>query len=187
MHPGEHQALVDRDVFQEVQVALERNAHRRGRERDDPALLRGLLYCSACDCPMAYRYAVKKQRRYPYYVCRRAIRRGWSACPAPSVPGGAVERFAVERILGLAESHTPADSRSQPAAGASRWDKRSFQQAWRRLPAHWESLSPDGRSALVHRLIERIVYDGPQERVVMTFRDHEIQALADCLVGRSAR
>ena len=121
--------------------------------------------CTArlADCPMAYRYAVKKQRRYPYYVCRRAIQRGSSACPARQCPAArwSVRLRPSSGSWVLRRATHPADSRSQPAAGASRWDKRSFQQAWRRLPAHWESLSPDGRSALVHRLIERIVYDGP--------------------------
>ena len=186
VHPGEHRAIVDPELFAQVQSALKRNMHRRGGKRDDPALLRGLLHCAGCDCPMVYRYAVKKQRRYPYYVCRQAIQRGWSACPAPSVSCGQVERFVVERILSLVESPKQTDSRSQPPAGASRWNKRSFHQAWRRLPAHWESLPPDGRSALVRRLIERIVYDGPQERVSITFRHQEIRALVDYLVGRES-
>jgi site-specific DNA recombinase len=160
VHPGEHQALVDPETFGRVQQALERNSHRRGPNQNDPALLRGLLYCAACDAPMVYRYAVKKQRRYPYYVCRRATQRGWSACPFPSLPCGDVERFVVEQILrrGLSDS---------PSSG----------QAWSRLLAPWESLAPHDRLAIVDRLVERVSYDG--QRIAITFRRD--QALVDHL------
>src|SRR5262249_34239820 len=99
VYTGEHQAIVDEELFQGGQVALARNTCRRGRKRNDPALLRGLLYCATCDCPMVHHCAVKKQRRYPYYVCRNAIRKGWRACPAPSVPGAQVEQFVLEQML----------------------------------------------------------------------------------------
>ncbi|MFM9118063.1 MAG: recombinase zinc beta ribbon domain-containing protein, partial [Planctomycetota bacterium] len=40
----------------------------------------------------------KGNRRYRYYVCGTAQQRGWSECPAPSVPAGEIERFVVEQI-----------------------------------------------------------------------------------------
>jgi site-specific DNA recombinase len=150
VYPGEHQAIVDQEVFRQVQRALERNAHRRGRDRNDPALLRGLLYCAACDCPMVYRYAVKGQRRYPYYVCRRAIKCGWASCPAPSVPGGQVEQFVLEQIFRMAGGEGSKDSQSSPPS--------------------WDSLSPADCPAFVDQLIERVVYDGRQERISIAFR-----------------
>jgi site-specific DNA recombinase len=158
-HPGEHQAIVDQELFQQVQVALKRNANRRGRNRNDPALLRGLLYCAACDCPMAYHNAIKKQRRYPYYVCRRATRQGWQSCPAPSLPAGQVERFVVEQMLRVAQEQENSDGRSPPSSS---------------LPARWESLSPHDRVAMVDRLIERIVYDGQGQQISVTFRHNPV-------------
>jgi site-specific DNA recombinase len=35
---------------------------------------------------------------FGYYVCGTAMQRGWSECPAPSVPAGEIERFVVEQI-----------------------------------------------------------------------------------------
>ena len=153
VHPGEQQAIIDPGLFRQVQVALERNAHCRGPQRNDPALLRGLLHCAACDAPMVYRYAVKKQRRYPYYVCRRATQRGWNTCPAPSLPCGEVERFVVEQILRRGMKDNPPS-----------------EEAWRQRLAQWESLAASDRLAIVGRSVERILYDGQQERISITYR-----------------
>jgi Recombinase zinc beta ribbon domain len=38
------------------------------------------------------------KKPYRYYVCGTAMQRGWSECPAPSVPAGEIERFVVEQI-----------------------------------------------------------------------------------------
>jgi site-specific DNA recombinase len=47
---------------------------------------------------MSHSYCSKGVRRYRYYVCHRAQKRGWRNCPAPSVPAGEIERFVVEQI-----------------------------------------------------------------------------------------
>ena len=62
------------------------------------ALLKGLLHCQSCGCVMTHTFSCKGNKRYRYYVCGTAIQRGWSECPAPSVPAGEIERFVVEQI-----------------------------------------------------------------------------------------
>ena len=47
---------------------------------------------------MVYSYATKKGRKYPYYVCLNAQRKGWAACPGKSLPAAAIEESVVERI-----------------------------------------------------------------------------------------
>jgi site-specific DNA recombinase len=40
-------------------------------------------------------------KRYRYYVCGNAQKRGWKACPSKSVPAGEIERFVVDRIKAI--------------------------------------------------------------------------------------
>ena len=47
---------------------------------------------------MSHSYSSKGSRRYRYYVCQRAQKNGWEACPSPSVPAGEIERFVVDEI-----------------------------------------------------------------------------------------
>ena len=37
-------------------------------------------------------------KRYRYYVCLAAQKKGWDTCPSKSVPSGEIERFVVEQI-----------------------------------------------------------------------------------------
>ena len=40
---------------------------------------------------MAYSYAGKDDRKYPYYVCLNAQRKGWAVCPGKSLPARGIE------------------------------------------------------------------------------------------------
>jgi site-specific DNA recombinase len=103
VHAGEQEAIVSDEMFQRVQTLLARNGHAGGRavRNKHGALLRGLLRCGPCGCAMSHTYTAKGNRRYRYYVCGTAQQRGWSECPAPSVPAGQIERFVVEQIQSI--------------------------------------------------------------------------------------
>src|SRR6516164_8138132 len=77
VHPGEHPTLVDPALWQEVQALLRRN-RQQGRVRfGQGSLLGGLLRCRACGCAMTASHTRKGTRRYRYYVCVAAQKRGW--------------------------------------------------------------------------------------------------------------
>jgi site-specific DNA recombinase len=40
-------------------------------------------------------------KRYRYYVCTAAQKRGWNSCPTKSIPAGEIERFVVEQIKSI--------------------------------------------------------------------------------------
>jgi len=97
---GEHEAIVDEDLFGRVQGQLARNRNSGGKYQRNKygALLKGLVRCRHCGCGMSHHYASRGQRRYRYYVCQTAQKKGWSSCPYPSLPAGELEQFVVERI-----------------------------------------------------------------------------------------
>jgi site-specific DNA recombinase len=100
VHHGEHEAIVDEAVFDQVRKLLKQNG-RSGSQSvrtKHSAMLRGILRCTACDCAMTHSYSTRKNRRYRYYVCANAQKQGWKACPSPSVPAGEIERFVMEQI-----------------------------------------------------------------------------------------
>ena len=66
--PGEHAAIVGRDLFDRVQAILDANRQgRRERRVNAPALLTGKIFDDRGN-PMTPSYAVKKNVRYRYYV-----------------------------------------------------------------------------------------------------------------------
>ena len=74
IYDGEHQAIVDAELWDAVQAKLASAARPRKRPGNDPrpALLKGLLSDSQ-NRPMDPTYATKGVRRYRYYETRRDL------------------------------------------------------------------------------------------------------------------
>jgi site-specific DNA recombinase len=100
VHQGEHPPLVEAAAFQRVQQLLAGHGpplgppacHRPG------ALLKGLLRCVPCGSAMTPSHAAKGGRRYRYYTCVTAQKRGWHTCPSKSVPAAEVEALVVAQV-----------------------------------------------------------------------------------------
>lgn len=104
LHPGEHRAIVEPGVFEKAQVLLKKNglgggAHVRNKHG---ALLRGILRCASCDCAMIHAWTPRgENKRYRYYVCLNAQKRGWQACPTKSVSAPEMERHVIDQIRSI--------------------------------------------------------------------------------------
>jgi site-specific DNA recombinase len=103
VHEGEHEAIVDAELFRRVRSTLEENGSSGGADKRNKhgALLRGLLRCAACDCGMTHSYTKKGNRLYRDYFCNHAQQHGRATCPAPSVPAVEIERFVVDQIKAI--------------------------------------------------------------------------------------
>ena len=107
-------------TFDRVQTVLRRNGRGGGSHVTNRrgALLKGLLYCGPCGYSMSHTYTNKGNRRYRYYVCINAQKRGWQKCPSKSIPAREIERFVVDQIKCIGQdqellSKTLAEATSQ--------------------------------------------------------------------------
>jgi len=107
VYEGQHQGIVDPDVFERVRRLLRLN-HRTGGARvrnKFGALLKGLLHCTPCGCGMTHSHTTKNgSKRYRYYVCVNAQKRGWHNCPTRSIPAAEIEKFVVEQVKAVADN-----------------------------------------------------------------------------------
>ncbi len=104
VHDGEHAEIVSQEVWQQVQAKLQRNGRTGGGmvRNKFGALLKGLLNCVPCGCAMSPSHSTHNgNKRYRYYVCTAAQKRGWHSCPSRSIPAGEIEQFVVEQIKGI--------------------------------------------------------------------------------------
>jgi site-specific DNA recombinase len=123
VHPGEQPAIIDLKIWQEVQALLAQNGPGRTGTVRTPseALLQGLLFCLPCGCAMTPARVSRGNRRYRYYTCSAAQRKGWHACPSKSLPAATVERYVLEQIA----SRMPVDrGQVRPAAISDSSDQR---------------------------------------------------------------
>jgi site-specific DNA recombinase len=144
-YPGEHAAILAPGTWERVQNLITHPASfARGRLRNRHlALLSGLLYCESCAARMVYSYSGKKDRRYAYYVCLNAQRRGWAVCPAKSLPAHGIE----ESVLG------------------------QIREAQREIPdpAVWEQMDRTRQVEAMQAIIERVGYDGVARQIFIRF------------------
>ncbi|MBL1216597.1 MAG: recombinase family protein [Planctomycetes bacterium] len=111
VYEGEHEGIVVESVWKRVQQILARNGRTGGASVRNKygALLKGLLLCVPCGCSMGHTYTSKRKgpsgaaKRYRYYVCLNAQKRGWHSCPSKSVPAAEMERFVVEQIRAIGQ------------------------------------------------------------------------------------
>jgi len=100
IHEGQHDGILDPDLFDRAQRLLRLNHRTGGKHVRNKygAILRGLLNCSPCDCSMAHSHTKRRNKVYRYYVCTHAQKTGWANCPSKSVPAAEIEQFVVDQI-----------------------------------------------------------------------------------------
>jgi site-specific DNA recombinase len=66
-------------------------------------VLAGLIHCKACNSAMTHTVSSRRKdnRRYRYYVCSKATKRGRKSCPQASLPAEEVERFVIAQLQSL--------------------------------------------------------------------------------------
>jgi len=151
LYEGEHNSIVDRDVWQRVQAQLATNG-RQGNpaiRNKVGGLLRGLLSCSACNTTMMHTFTSKNGRRlYRYYVCSNAKKRGARSCPSRSIPAEELEQFVIQQIrkIGsdealLAKTIEQAGRQSKNAAVELKAEQRQLQRQFERCNAEMIALA----------------------------------------------
>ena len=186
LYEGEHDAIVDEDLFHRVQRQLRSNRNSGGRRTRNKcgALLKGLVRCAACGSGMSHHFATHGNKRYRYYVCVNAQKRGWDQCPGPSLPAAQLEQFVIDqiRVLGqddgvIADAVRLARSKMDPDA-AKRTDDDELVGAVEAFDPLWEHLQPRERERLVHLLVRQVTYDARSESISVTFNPTGIAAFS---------
>jgi len=77
LYEGEHEAIIEPELFDKVQAQLSYNGRTGGIEVRNKygALLRGLIRCKTCDSAMTHTFCGKRKGKfYRYYRCVHAIK-----------------------------------------------------------------------------------------------------------------
>src|SRR6056297_1749489 len=100
IYDGEHEAIIQPELFENVQKLLRRNHKTAGAQHrfQSGAILNGLLHCVPCGCGMTHSHTKKGNRKYRYYVCVNAQKRGWNQCPSRSIPAAEIERYVIDQV-----------------------------------------------------------------------------------------
>jgi DNA invertase Pin-like site-specific DNA recombinase len=97
---GEHSPVVDRELWEKVRTLMSENvrARRHGTNASAPSLLRGLLYDEEGN-RFTPSHAVKRGKRYRYYVSQRVIKDAASVSDQPGrIPARELEKVVLKEL-----------------------------------------------------------------------------------------
>ncbi len=177
VYPGEHEAIVPLEVWQRVQILLKTHGIRGGSlaRNKHGALLRGLLHCKTCNCPMGHIFTVRGGRlRYRYYGCYVAQKRGRRACRSSALPAQQIEDLVVaqvkQRALGQdLLARTLAVLQQNESAANAAPDTDDVAASLRDFDSVWNTLNSSEREHLLALLVDRVDYDGEGGSIAIQF------------------
>jgi site-specific DNA recombinase len=165
-YPGEHAAIIPRDLWDRVHAILQESPRSRGAKTraQAPALLRGLLF-GPDGRAMSPSHCRKKGRLYRYYVSQTVLQGGANDAPHRRLPAGEIEGLVMTQVRALL---------SQPEIVVGAWraaraeapdvTEAEVRDALHRLDPLWDELFPGEQERILRLLVERVtVTDGGAE------------------------
>lgn len=157
-YPGEHDAIIDRGIWDKVHLMLKESPRARAaRTRaQTPALLKGLVF-GPDGAAFSPTHTRKHGRLYRYYVSQTVLKFGKGACPIGRVPAGDLEAAVIGQLRAVFR---------QPEVIAGTWKaargldasitEADATVALQRLDPLWDEFFPAEQARIVTLLVERV-------------------------------
>ncbi len=156
-HPGQHDAIVEHELWDRVQARLMENRVERdlGTRARNPSLLAGLLFDDASE-GMTPSHAVKNGKRYRYYLSRSlTTERRATATSGRRIPAGEIERLVAERILSFLRDRVAVSEFIAKEVADSAGQKQLINRA-AMLADAWPEKSPTEKRAVLLALLDSV-------------------------------
>ncbi len=100
--PGEHRAIVPRELWDRVHAILQESPRIRANQnrRQTPALLRGLIF-GPDGRAMSPTHTRRRGRLYRYYVSQAVLKGTASDCPVRRLPAAEIEAAVIDQVRAL--------------------------------------------------------------------------------------
>jgi site-specific DNA recombinase len=176
-YPGEHEAIIDRALWDAVQARLAENAVERstGIRVKNPSLLAGLLFDGEGQ-RMTPTHAVKEGRRYRYYVSRPLIVGARADAAGLRIPAAEIEQIVTNRIRRLLSEPASVFEILQDPPGEPLLQQKLMARA-AELAGEWAGMSPLRMRLILLALVQRV--DMRRDEVIIHLRPRRLAALLD--------
>ncbi len=168
LYDGQHEAIIDQSLWDNVQALMEKNAAQKTRipdNKDRPYLLKGLIVN-----PNGYALTpsskLKGERQYRYYVSIEAIKKGAKECPVRTVAAQLVEDIILDRIKWIFNS--PEWVTRMTKVKESQLRTADWRAALQHFSEMWDELFPTERARIVSLMIKQVVMH--EDRILIHFR-----------------
>ena len=184
-YPGEHEPIIDRELWDKVHAILAENtvARSNATRAQTAALLRGIMFAPGGHA-MTPSHTRKAGRLYRYYVATDAIRQGYAECPVRGVPAAEVEEAVVAQVRHLLQTPEVIARTWAEAKDETETPERDVIQVVTDFAPLWDELFPAEQARIVRLLVERV--DLAPSGLRVSLRAEGFQALVAELRMRTA-
>ncbi|MBW8270343.1 recombinase family protein [Caldovatus aquaticus] len=157
-YPGEHAAIIPRDLWDRVHAILAESPRARAAKNraKAPALLRGLLF-GPDGRAMSPTHTRKEGRLYRYYVSQAVLQGGPNDAPHRRLPAGEIEGMVMAQLRALLRQPEVVVGTWRAArAEAPDLSEAEVRDALGRLDPLWDELFPGEQERIVRLLVERV-------------------------------
>jgi site-specific DNA recombinase len=177
-YTGEHEAIIDRDLWDKVHAILQESPRKRaGRARaQTPAPLKGLLFAPD-GAAMSPTHTRKSGKLYRYYISQTAMRRG-SDCPVRLVPAAEIERIVLDQVRHVIRAPEVIVQTWRAARKLGREvSEADVRSALTEFEELWDELFPAEQARIVELLVQRV--DVHPDRLDITLKIEGLTSLHD--------
>lgn len=157
-YPGEHKAIVSREVWDGVHAVLGESPRARASKTRTqmPALLKGLIFAPNGQA-MTPTHTRRRGKLYRYYVSMSVLKSGPDSCPIGRIPAAEIEAVVIDQLRKLFRApevivQTWLTARASNAA-ITEMDVR---EALFEFDGLWDQLFPAEQARIVQLLVERV-------------------------------
>jgi site-specific DNA recombinase len=178
-YPGEHEAIIDRKLWDAVHEIMKVNpAKRRNENRArSPALLKGIIF-GPDGRAMTPTYTWHKGKAYTYYVSATALKMGASHNPIRRFPGAEIEAAVLHQIRMMVQTPEIIVATWRTARQSIQGlTERQVRECFQNFDALWAELFPAEQSRLVRLLVERVEMN--TEGAAITLRTDGLATLVE--------
>jgi site-specific DNA recombinase len=157
-YPGEHAAIITRDIWDKVQSILRESPRlRANRSRaQTPALLKGLIFAPG-GVAMTPTHTRRRGRLYRYYVSTSVLKRGPEACPIRRVPAAEIEAAVIDQVRHLLRvPEIIAGTWRSARPEIANLTEAEVRESLERLDPLWDELFPAEQARIVQLLVDRV-------------------------------
>jgi hypothetical protein len=157
IYPGQHEAIIEPDLWRAVQDRLAAGRRQRSMAvgAEAPSLLSGLILDSD-GARLSPTHAVKKGKRYRYYVSTALITRSRSEHPkGRRIPAADIEGLVLDRLRALFASGVEVSDAVAPLC-LDAATQRAVLDRSAKLAEHWTKLASLELRELVRSLVQQI-------------------------------
>ena len=165
MYDGQNEAIIDENTFKEAQekLKLNRRERRATKNKECTGLLSKLLHCKTCNTLMFHTYTLKNSsRKYRYYLCSNAQKRGYNSCPTKSINAQAIEDVVINYLKTMLSNK---DISGHP----------NKQEVEALISPIWDTLYPEEKRRILRTLVKEIDYNRESKKIGITLNESKLR------------